>query len=49
MTETGALAETERRARTYCAEARDALAAFPPSPAREALDGIAEFVVARLS
>lgn len=49
MAESGALEETERRARAYAAEARAALAAFPPSEAREALDGIAEFVVARLS
>ncbi|MEO0680998.1 MAG: polyprenyl synthetase family protein [Pseudomonadota bacterium] len=49
MAATGALAETERRARAYTAEARDALTVFPPSDLRDALDGIAEFVVARIS
>ena len=49
MQATGALEETDRRARAYVAQARAALAAFPDRPERAALDGIAEFVVARLS
>jgi len=49
MSATGALAETEARARAYAAEARAALALFPESDLRAALDGIAEFVVARIS
>lgn len=49
MNTSGALAETETRARAYAAEAREALSIFPESEARAALSGIAEFVVARLS
>ncbi|MEM6440514.1 MAG: polyprenyl synthetase family protein [Pseudomonadota bacterium] len=49
MRATGALEETERRARAYAAEAREALAIFPDSEAKAALSGIAEFVVARLN
>ncbi len=49
LTETGALAETERRARAYIADAREALEIFPDSDLRAALRDVAEFVVARLN
>ncbi len=48
MAKTGALAASEARARDYAAEAREALAAFPPSDLRDALSDVVEFVVARL-
>ena len=45
----GALVETETRARAATATAVGALQALPPGEIREALAGIADFVVARLS
>ena len=42
-----ALADTVERARHYGAIARDALAAFPPHPARDALMEAVEFCIAR--
>ncbi len=44
---TGALSETAARARAHVAEAKSALAAFPASPMRRALEDVADFVVAR--
>jgi len=44
---TGSLAYAEGVAREYIAAARAALADLPPSAARERLDALAEFVVAR--
>jgi len=49
MTRADALGGAETRARAYAAEAREALAVFPASPLRDALDGVVEFVVARLT
>ena len=49
MTRADALSGAETRARAYAAEAREALAAFPDSPLRQALEGVVEFVVARLN
>ncbi|MDF2235167.1 polyprenyl synthetase family protein [Albimonas sp. CAU 1670] len=49
MSAAGALAGAESRARAYAAEAREALAAFPPSDLRAALEGVVEFVVSRLN
>lgn len=45
----GALQKTTTAARDYVASARDALAAMPDAPLREALSDVAEFVVSRLS
>ncbi|WP_092858802.1 polyprenyl synthetase family protein [Albimonas pacifica] len=49
MAQADALTGAETRARAYAAEAREALAAFPASPLRGALEGVVEFVVARLN
>ncbi|SDW77444.1 octaprenyl-diphosphate synthase [Albimonas donghaensis] len=49
MRASGALAETEARARAYAEEARAALAPFPASPLREALADVVDFVVSRLN
>jgi len=43
----GAIDDTIARARRYGDEARKALAAFPPSPAREALEQAVAFCIAR--
>ncbi len=47
MKKHGALADTVERARHYGAIARDALAAFPAHPARDALMEAVEFCIAR--
>ncbi|MEL6318084.1 MAG: polyprenyl synthetase family protein [Pseudomonadota bacterium] len=49
MTRRGALAETVARARAQADAARAALEVFPESPMRQALEDVADFVVARLA
>jgi len=49
LAETGALAETRRKAELHALAARDALAVFPESPMRETLRDLVSFVVARTS
>ncbi len=44
----GAIAETVERARAYGAAAKQALDAFPPGPARDALLDVVDFCVARV-
>ncbi len=47
MTASGGLAQARARMEALAADAADALGAFPPSPARDALAGLCAYVVAR--
>jgi len=47
--ETGARERSEAEARAYAAEALAALAPLPPSPYRESMEGLVEFVLVRVN